>query len=79
MHRVCRVESAGPSVQSSELGPPTPSSKSECCPPPFGSQVQGGDKLAFGGRGRGGGGGGPNSYEGTGCLVLSVMYNNPST
>ncbi len=51
MHRVCRVESARPSVRSSELGPPTLIHE-RVLPPPFGSQVQGGDKLAFGGRGR---------------------------
>ncbi len=43
------IQSARPSIQSSELGPPTPSPARECCTP-FGAK--GGDTLTFGG-GRG--------------------------
>ncbi len=39
--------SARLSVQSSESGPPTPLTASECCPPPL--WVQGGDTIACGG------------------------------
>jgi hypothetical protein len=57
------------SLQSSALGPPSPSPAGKCSPPPFGS---GGDTLA------GAGVGGPNSDEGTDTVVLQVQY-NPST
>jgi hypothetical protein len=32
------IQSARPSIQSCELGPPTPSTARECCSPPFGSK-----------------------------------------
>ncbi len=48
------IESARPSIQSSELGPPPPSCKRLLSPPLW---SQGGNTLIF--RGEGGGGGGP--------------------
>jgi hypothetical protein len=64
------IRSARPSVPSSELGPTTPSSASECVSPlgPGGSNT----------RLREEGVGGPNSDEGTGTLVIYV-YPNPFT
>jgi hypothetical protein len=48
-HRSCSKKNH--LTESSELGPPTPSPASECCPPPFGSKE--GDTLACAGEGVG--------------------------
>ncbi len=70
------IQSARPSIQSSELGPPTPSPARECCSPPFGSK--GGDKLTLGG-------GGGNQFRrwgihfGTQCIHVLQYNSNPST
>jgi hypothetical protein len=62
------IQSARLSVQSSELGSPTPSSASGgCTPPPPGDTLDWGEGVV-----------GPNSDEGTDTLVLYVYY-NPST
>ncbi len=70
------IQSARISLQSSEMGSPTPSPASECCsPPPFGSGGGGGGQPRLWEWGRGE----PiRTDEGTVILVLQVQY-NPST
>jgi hypothetical protein len=62
------IQSARLSVQSSELGPPTPSPASECCSPFLGPRREtnslAGEEVE-----------GPNPDEGTDTLVLYVYYN----
>ncbi len=63
--RAQRIQRAGLSVQSSELGPATPSPASECCFPPL--DPRGETHSPAGERC-----GGPSSDEGTDTLVFYV-------
>jgi hypothetical protein len=65
-----RIQGARLSIQSSELGPPTPSSASRCCPPPPTLVFKWGDTLACGG-----GGGNPMPTKGQTLWYVAVpMY-----
>jgi hypothetical protein len=72
------IHSARLSIQSSELGSPTPSPSRECCSPALGAPPlwvllrfgsEGGDTLACGG----GATADPNSDDGTDTLVLCTL------
>jgi len=67
------IQSARHSIQSCELGPPTPSTARECCPPPLDPRGETHSLPDEGVRGT-------NSDDGAYTLVLQVYYNyNTST